>query len=329
MRRVFPVLIAVLMALTSLQAEAKRMGGGKSIGRQSSNVTQQSQTTSPQSPGFTQNSAGAQQSAQQANRPGMPAQTPAAPQRKPWAGILGGLAAGLGLAWLANSLGFGGGFANMMLILLVVVAALFLWRMLRSRNAGAVQPQPTPVYQGAAAEPRSYSPKNVGNDASARPWESQQTAFQPAAAAAAAGGSMIGSGLSGSQNWGIPAGFDAEGFISSAKRNFMTLQDAWDRGDVSSLRSMMTDDMLAEIRSQLAEREAQRGAANKTEVENLQAQLLGIEETGNDYLASVEFSGMMREEVSAGFNPFREVWNMSKSKTGGSGWLVAGVQSMQ
>ncbi len=328
MRRVFPVLIAVLMALTSLQAEAKRMGGGKSIGRQSSNVTQQSQTTSPQSPGFTQNSAGAQQSAQQANRPGMPAQTPAAPQRKPWAGILGGLAAGLGLAWLANSLGFGAGFANMMLILLAVVAGLFLWRMLRSRAANVVQQQPAPVYQGAA-EPRSYNAKNVGNDASARPWESQQTAFQPAATAAAAGGSMIGSALSGSQNWGIPAGFDVEGFVSAAKRNFMTLQDAWDRGDVSSLRAMMTDDMLAEIRSQLAEREAKPGAVNKTEVENLQVQLLGIEETGNDYLASVEFSGMMREEVSSGFNPFREVWNMSKSKTGGSGWLVAGVQSMQ
>ena len=45
-------------------------------------------------------------------------------------------------------------------------------------------------------------------------------------------------------------------------------------------------------------------------------------------MASVEFSGMIREEPSAGPSPFREVWNMTKPKSGG-GWLVAGVQALQ
>ncbi|MFM2325315.1 MAG: hypothetical protein RL244_2194, partial [Pseudomonadota bacterium] len=108
------------------------------------------------------------------------------------------------------------------------------------------------------------------------------------------------------------------------------LQDAWDRGDVSSLRAMMTDAMLAEIRQQLAEREAEAaGKPNKTEVQMLEAQLLGIEETPTDYLASVEFSGLVKEDESAGASPFHEVWNMSKAKSGGAGWLVAGVQAMQ
>jgi predicted lipid-binding transport protein (Tim44 family) len=61
----------------------------------------------------------------------------------------------------------------------------------------------------------------------------------------------------------------------------------------------------------------------------IEAQLLGIEEVGDDYMVSVEFSGMIREEASAGPNPFREVWNMTKSKNGQSGWLVAGVQALQ
>ncbi len=52
---------------------------------------------------------------------------------------------------------------------------------------------------------------------------------------------MIGSALGGSQSWGIPAGFDADGFLAAAKRNFVTLQDAWDRADIGTLRSMMTD----------------------------------------------------------------------------------------
>ena len=45
-------------------------------------------------------------------------------------------------------------------------------------------------------------------------------------------------------------------------------------------------------------------------------------------MASVEFSGMIKEDASAGPSPFREVWNMTKPRSGG-GWLVAGVQALQ
>ena len=144
------------------------------------------------------------------------------------------------------------------------------------------------------------------------------------------GGVQIGSALAGSQNWGIPAGFDINGFVGAAKRNFLTLQDAWDRSDIPTLRSMMTDEMLSEIRTQLAERENHlNGQPNKTDVVLLEAQLLGIEDLGDAYMASVEFSGLIREQPSAGPSPFREVWNMTKPKDGNSGWLVAGVQALQ
>jgi len=61
----------------------------------------------------------------------------------------------------------------------------------------------------------------------------------------------------------------------------------------------------------------------------IEAHLLGIEDMGTSHMASVEFSGMIREEAAASPSPFREVWNMTKSKTGASGWLVAGVQALQ
>jgi predicted lipid-binding transport protein (Tim44 family) len=141
---------------------------------------------------------------------------------------------------------------------------------------------------------------------------------------------MIGSALAGSQTWGVPAGFDEEGFLKASKANFVRLQDAWDRSDIPSLRAMMTDEMLEEIRSQLADRESNSGqAANKTDVEMLEARLLGIEELENDYMASVEFSGLIREDASAGPSPFREVWNITRPKSGPGGWLVAGVQALQ
>ena len=53
------------------------------------------------------------------------------------------------------------------------------------------------------------------------------------------------------------------------------------------------------------------------------------QDVGDEYMASVEFSGMIREDASAGPSPFREAWNMIKPKSGRSGWLVAGVQALQ
>jgi predicted lipid-binding transport protein (Tim44 family) len=346
MKNLWSVMLVCALAVVSIDAGAARLGGGKSFGRQSSNVTQR-QATPPAAPA--QPGAPAQNANNTTTKPApaAPQTAPAAPKR-PWAGILGGLAAGLGLAWLANSLGLGAGFGNVLLIILLALAAVAVWRVFASRSRGTAAPRTGGfAFQGAgnpadATAPVQYSPKNVGNDASARPWEHNHVPFdstpakQPEhaagssmAGAAAAGGSMIGSALVGSQSWGIPAGFDTDGFLAAAKRNFVTLQDAWDRADIGTLRSMMTDEMVGEIRQQLAERESHTGGQpNKTEVVMLDAKLLGIEELPDAYLASVEFSGMIREDVSNGPSPFREVWNMTKP-TGGGGWLVAGVQALQ
>ncbi|CAM3400880.1 Tim44 domain-containing protein [Polaromonas hydrogenivorans] len=316
---------AVTLLLSGTAADAKRLGGGGSIGKQSSNVTQR------QAPA---NNA--------TNSPAAPGAAAAAAPKKPWGAMLGGLAAGLGLAWLASSLGLGGAFSQIimfaLLALVVMVVIGFVMRKLKGRGAsapGATRSQPPFAFQGAgnaaeASTPRNYSPSNVGNDASARPWERNTTLFDNMGTAPAAGGSMIGSGLAGSQSWGVPAGFDADGFLKACKANFVTLQDAWDRSDIQNLRSMMTDDMLEQIKTQLADRETHTGGVNnKTEVVMLNAQLLGIEEMSDVYMASVEFSGMIKEDASSGASPFREVWNMTKPRSGGSGWLVAGVQALQ
>lgn len=323
--KLWTFVLAVMLALAGFNAEAaRRLGGGKSIGQQSSNVTQRQAAPGAPAQGVTNAAA----------KPAVAA--PAAAPKKPWGAMLGGLAAGLGLAWLAHSLGMGEAFGQFMMIALLVLVVMVAIGWFMRRRQAAQSPNAGPyAFQGAgsanapASTLQSYRPENVGNDASARPWERIGTSFD-AANAPQPSGSMIGSALAGSQAWGVPAGFDTESFLKAAKGNFVTLQAAWDKNDVSSLRSMMTDDMLREIQTQLAERETHTGGVlNNTDVVMLEAQLLGIEDVGDEYMASVEFSGMIREEPSAGPSPFREVWNMTKPKNGHGGWLVAGVQALQ
>ena len=301
------VVMAFVIGFSCLSAEAsKRLGSGKSVGQQSNNVSQTQGASKT-----TQNAA-----------PATPAAPPpaAAPQKRPWGAMLGGLAAGLGLAWLASSMGFGEELGQFMMFGLIALGIMMVvgYFMRRRASANNSESNTNPLaFQGAGATP---------------PQQHQATQFNTNTdAPTASAGSMIGSAVGGFQpTWSIPAGFDADGFVNKAKENFVVMQDAWDRSDTNSLRNLMTDNMLEEIKAQIAERDATAsvGQMTKTEVITLEARLLGIEESVDGHLASIEFAGMIREDVGAQPESFKEVWNMSLNKTNHSGWLVAGIQAI-
>ena len=276
MKKLITILLVSVMAFASIAVEAKRIGGGKSMGQQSSNVSKKQAAPPAQAT--------------------PPTAAPAPAPSRPWGAMLGGLAAGLGLAWLASSLGMGEMFGNILMALLIGVAimAVIGWFMRKRLQSNS----PELAYQGPPADP-------VVN---------QPTRFS--------GGSMIGSALT-ATTWSIPAGFDVVGFESAAKQNFTLLQAAWDRADITTLGNMMTDTMLKEIQEQLQQRDANE--LHRTAVISLEARLLGIEETEANYIASVEFTGVIQENVGDESELFEEVWNMTKSKSQG-GWILAGIQ---
>ncbi len=107
-------------------AEAKRLGGGKSFGMQRSAPAKKEAAPAPQ----------------RSQTAGAPAQ--AAPQKRSWMGPIAGLAAGLGLAALASHLGMGEEMANFLMLALLAMGAFVLFRMFMRRSA----PQPAMQYAG-------------------------------------------------------------------------------------------------------------------------------------------------------------------------------------
>jgi len=63
-------------------------------------------------------------------------------------------------------------------------------------------------------------------------------------------------------------------------------------------------------------------------VVQIEAELLGIENDGKDYLASVKFIGSIKSAPDALAEPFHEVWNLTKPVSGNGGWLLAGIQQL-
>lgn len=299
------VLIAVVgISLSISDAEARRMGGGKSFGKQS--YSAQRQATNPP-----------------AAVPAKPAAAPgatgaaAAAKPSPWKGILGGALLGLGLGALLSHLGIGGALASMigtiLTFALIAVAIMFLVRMFKNKSS--------PATAGGAPS------WNQNMQGSATPEIGSQ--LQKRAADDSFGSGLNNGGaapvMADVPAYGIPADFDVNGFVRNAKTYFIRLQAAWDRGDVNDIREFTTPEMFAELRMQLQERGQE---ANVTDVVSLDAEVLGVETIGDEYLVSVKFQGFVKEDAAASPEQFREIWNLSKPVSGQGGWLLAGIQQL-
>ena len=304
-------------AIFAETAEAKRMGAGRSMGRQSATATQQHQATPP-SQSMQQGQAGQAAQAQRA-QPAPAAPAAAQPARNRWLGPIAGLAAGLGIAALLSHFGLGeafaGAMANMIMIALIVLAAVMLFRFIMRKRQG----NNTPAYAGAGSA--SGSPYG----ASARTSLNQDPPQVPQQPSGFGANYIESAAPQPAVNPNVPAGFDTDAFLRNAKVYFVRLQDAWDRGNVNDIREFTTPEMFAEVKLDV---DARGSAPNRTDVVQLNADLLGVEDRPNEYLASVRFHGLIRESEGAAAEPFVEVWNLSKQKVGNEGWLLAGIQQV-
>ncbi len=248
--------------LVSTSVEAKRFGGGASIGKQRI-LHNHATNKSP------------------------PSASPNKPQndKNRWLGPLAGLAAG----GLLASLFMGHGLGSMLSLVLIIGGIFLLWRLFKSRpTAARIRPM-----QYASNNPYNHSGAGI-NQAEAMVMDTS--------------------------NSPLP-NFDSELFLRNAKTLFIRLQVAYDNHNLTDIREFTTPEIFAEIRLQLQER---ADVKNHTDVVTLQAELLETIVESNSHVASVKFSGLIRELEDAPAVSFTETWHFQR--TNNSGWLVAGIQ---
>jgi predicted lipid-binding transport protein (Tim44 family) len=298
------------LALTAVafDAEAARVGKGSSAGRQSSNVTSQ-KAAKPAAATTTQRSAAAAPAA------GAAGKAAAASGASRWLGPMAGIAAGLGIAALLSHFGLGGALADFLVLALIAGVLVFGVMYIMRRMRG-----PQPAAQGAGMG-------GMSNNNSMLRQSNEPAPQAPVSLPASATGSMSAAGFGSDapapdQNWFIPVDFDTQRFLSEAKKQFVSVQKVWDSGNVAEMRNFLTDDLMKELQTQITDRIEE----NHTEVVLLNAELLGIEKVSDGHLASVRFSGMLREQAGGEAFRFEEVWNLFKPEQGG--WLLAGIQQV-
>ena len=291
MKRILIGLMAVFLGvgLAAGDADAAKVGGSRSVGTQR-NITNAPPATPPRQ---------AQQAAP-ATTPAAAAQPQSALSR--WAPMLGGLAIGGLLGSMFAGGGFGGAMGSILMMALLAFAVFFVIRLLM-RGRGAPQMAP-------ASGPMQYS--GLGNEtvAAPPPPPSQAAGFEAQPSPRAAN---------------IPVGFDGEGFVRQAKLSYIRMQTANDAGNLADLREFTTPEMFDALKADI---DARGGAKQFTDVVTLNADLLEVVTEGNSHWASVRFSGLVREVPGQAPASFEEIWNLSKSADGSTGWLLSGIQQM-
>ena len=284
-------------------ADARRLGGGRSLGAQRQATPPPAASTAPAAPSAPMQAAPAKPAP-------AAAAAPAASGASRWLGPLAGLAAGLGIAALLSHLGLSEAFGSMLMLALLIGGGFLLVRMLMSRRS-QVAPSARPM-QYAGATPGRVEP-HVG-PAAAR-FEPVMGGAAPAVAPTAAPAVAAADGK-------FPAGFDPAPFVEQGKMQFRKLQSAYDAGDRKALSEVMTPEMFAEVTSELTGRTTQ----TPTEVMQLDARVLEAATEGNRHWMSIQFTGLLREDGTVLPKEFDEIWNLTKPVDGSTGWLLAGIQ---
>ncbi len=284
------LILALSLAVASIgfapfDAEAKRFGGGGSSGMQRSMPSRSPEFSPPSRPA-------------QATPTPTPANVPVQAPRRSWMGPIAGLAAGLGIGALMSHFGLGGGFGNLLTMVLLALVAFAVIRFAMRRFAPG-----GPALATANGMP--FTPNAVPRASPTNGAYVAQPTSQPVAAPS------------------LPPGFDAAGFERVAKMIFIRMQAANDTADLNDLRAFTTPEMYAVVRLELQER---GNAPQQTDVVSVDAQVRDVVVEAERQIVSVRFHGLIREQLDAPAEPFDEIWHLVRPLDGSREWAIAGIQ---
>ncbi|WP_248742437.1 MULTISPECIES: Tim44 domain-containing protein [unclassified Pseudomonas] len=289
MKRFLSIAMALCIGLTmSLDANAKRFGGGKSAGAAPTHQTSQ---MAPSSPGM----GGAAATAGAAGAAGAAAKAGGASK---WLGPLAGIAAG----GLLASMLMGGGFQGMQIfdILIMAVIAFVIFRFIAARRR---------------KQQEQFAPAGA-------PMQREVFEQKPAAMGSIFGGSAA--PVAARPVINAPAWFNEQRFLEAARSHFQALQQHWDANEMDKIAEFVTPQMFEFLKRERAEL---GDAFQSTFIENLQVQLDGVDDRADKTIATLTFNGVSKtSRFDQQGEVFSESWNMERPQGDNQPWLVAGIR---
>lgn len=329
-------------------AEAKRFGGGYSFGGKKSYSSPYKKSS--QNSTFTQQKSAAQQKAATSNQ-----------QRKQQFASRGGLMGmlgGLALGGLLGALFFGGAFEGFNFFDFVIIGGVILLLMWWMKRKGPAAKQPSSATAGAydmnmgapstrRVESKTLSDKQLRQnpeqtdadfadhfDDPVKAEQNPSTSSKQTTFAESFGmdyGHANTQSISDSANEIIlPDWFNQDEFLSKARSAYAMLQEAWDNGDMATIRNLTTDSVYAEITRQFA----QQASQGPTRITQLSAELIDFQQLDHQTEAAVLFDALVAETDDLGnqgrTGPVKELWHFIRAQNSTEPtWYLDGIQQLE
>lgn len=292
-------LVAILFTFTLVvdEAEARRMGGGKSFGRSYQTAPAPSRSNAD-APARKQDMAGKQ--------------APGAGR-----GMMGGLLGGLLVGGLFAALFAGGAFEGLQMMDILIIAALafVIFKLIRGMRQGPAPARgPQPAYAGAGQQTPSQQAA------------SQQASPQPVFGARreAPVDAPVSSAAAHAVPFNLPLGFDTPAFLDGAKDHYRILQDAWNKNDLPKIQEYVTPELYADLQAERAALPAQQ----HTEVLSVSAGLVRADQQFGNAEVSIRFVGRYRDTVEGVEEDFVDIWHLERDYSKDDApWFITGIQS--
>jgi predicted lipid-binding transport protein (Tim44 family) len=319
------VCVAIISSLVCANiANAKRFGGGRSVGRQNTNAVQRANNPD-NAPPMQQGQQSQQQQQNQAQNNNPYQQQPQKPKSN-MAGILGGVAAGLGLAWLASKLGMGGMFSNIIMIALLFFGFMMLMAFFRKKQQAAASPYSS---SNSYSNPNAYSNNtNSSNMGSMGNNGLNNTATSSNYSANNNAGNSLGQNTQNSINQQSTYPIAIENLISDANTWFTKVQKLSDNKDYSLLQTLLSPELFNVVKADLMQ---SNNLVSHTVTQNLQSNILDWRETQYELLVTIQYRGNVSED-GAPFESINEAWTFTQDKannpTQQDVWKLDGISQL-
>jgi predicted lipid-binding transport protein (Tim44 family) len=340
--------LALVLMMTAMTAEAKRFGGGKSMGRQSSQSVQKYQPPAQQ-PTNSQNAPN-QQNMQNNQAYNAPASKPS--MFGGFGKVLAGVAAVAGLAWLASALGIQQELMGIMGMILIafLVFALITWFKKRSlKNSQNNQM----AYAGGqfgntASNSNTYSNTTTNASTPSNAYANQNASTTGFNSDAKQNNSPFLSEMnanSGHQQNVFNSSFNAitddrplyaRDFEQYAPQFFEDVQKLHQKGAHATLSQLLTPEMYEIFMSDLKQEGQTNPDGSATYlIRNLSARVLDSYEESNQYFLAVLYQGQFYENdwknQTNEESQINETWQMVADKSQNGQplvWKLAGITQM-
>jgi predicted lipid-binding transport protein (Tim44 family) len=288
MKRFVSLMMLLMVSLTTVQvAEAKKFGGGLSLGK--------SFKTAPAPKNTATNTSSI-------NKPGTAA---ASSSRK---GLMGGLLGGLLAGGLLAAF-FGGAFEGIQFldILIIGLIAFIGFKLLRNLLAAkqASMDKQQPAFGG--------NTPNMHRDTSSQPnvhnFEQSSGGF--------------GTKAESDVPHNYPPGFDVAGFVNGSREHYRTIQGAWNFNQLETIREYVSESLFDDLAAERAKLEGDQ----HTDVMYVDAEIVRADHDASRAQLSLQFSGRYRDNVEGIEEDIQDIWHLERDLTvDNAPWIIVGIQ---